>query len=48
MFMNIKRKLFLLCLRYGGKCNGSFAANFLLSPAVKEVLKSVNIFQSYA
>jgi len=35
-------------LRCGGKCNNSFAANFLLSPAVKEFLKSVNIFQSYA
>jgi len=34
-------------LTCGGKYNNSFAANFLLSPAVKEFLKSVNISQSY-
>jgi len=35
-------------LRCGGKYNNSFAANVLLSPAVKGFLKSVNICQSYA
>jgi len=35
-------------LRCGRKYNNNFAANVLLIPAVKEFLKSVNIFQSYA
>ena len=35
-------------LRCDVKYDNSFAANFLLSPAVKEFLKSVNISQSYA
>jgi len=35
-------------LRCGGKYNNNFAANFLLSPAVKECFKSVNISKSYA
>jgi len=35
-------------LRCRGKYNNIFAANVLLSSAVKEFVKSVNIFQSYA
>jgi len=35
-------------LRCGGKYNNSFVTTFLLSTAVKEFLKSVNIFRSYA
>jgi len=34
-------------LRCGGKYDTSFAADLLLSPTVKEFLKSANISQSY-
>jgi len=34
-------------LRYGGENDKDFIAEFLLDPKVKELLKSVNIWQSY-
>jgi len=34
-------------LRYGRKCNAHFVENFVLSPAVKEFWKSINISRSY-
>jgi len=34
-------------LRCGGKYGISFVANLMLSPTVKELLKSTNISQSY-
>ena len=35
------------CLRCGGIFNNQFVMQSLLSPTVKELWKSVNIFQSY-
>jgi len=34
-------------VRYGGKCNARFVANFVLSLAVKEFRKSINISRSH-
>jgi len=34
-------------LRYGGIYSAHFAANFVLSLAVKEFWKSINIWRSY-
>jgi len=34
-------------LRYGGKCNAHFVANCVLSLAVKEFRKSIDISRSY-
>ena len=36
-----------ICLKCGGMCNDHFVANFVLSLAVKEFWKSINISLSY-
>jgi len=43
----ILQGIVLTHLRCGGKFDMNFVANLLLSPTVKEFLKSVNISQSY-